>query len=182
MVLDTAAGHDELRHGATAEANAYHGYTGHALNAKQLDLLSRADQLQVIVDVVDELRHGLPVRMNYSSLLLPPKVAKDTLMVDIGLTDEPAMSWFLPPEIDACDLSAYVRAGGHAVNIVGASIVGPIANPHMYKSYFVIVNNFGLGQGFKGHFAMKFAAFRVLARSLFVLHLTESCGSWACRP
>jgi len=94
------------------------------------------------------------------------------------------MSWYLPPELGACaplalDL-ALGKSGGHAVNIVGYSVAGSLANPDPFNSYFVIENNWGKFAGYNSFFFMNFAAFRYLADSVTTYRLDAQCWSEAC--
>ena len=91
------------------------------------------------------------------------------------------MSWYLPPELGACDRevldATFPPAAGHAVNIVGYSVAGSLTHPDPYNSYFIIENNWGKTAGYHSFFFMNFAAFKYLAHGLQTYRLDAACWS-----
>jgi hypothetical protein len=167
-----------LTEGATSVANAY------------LPLIELqypiADPRASEQFVISELRRGVPVTLGYASA----RTSTTAAPVDANgkaATFRSDMGWYLPPSLAGCGTArlraALAPGGGHAVNIVGVSMVGNPTNPDPVNSYFVLQNNWGKTSGRQGFHVMSFAAFRFLATSLRTFRLDRSCWSSACaRP
>jgi hypothetical protein len=139
--------------------------------------------------VISTIGGGLPVQMNLMAYVgnVPHGGVVDSTGRAQGVLD--GMTWFMPPELGGCDeatlTSAFQPTGGHAVNIIGYSVVGSLSAPDPFKSYFIIDNNWGKGAGDGGYFAMNFAAFEFLSDpsvggGLTMMHLPCNYGSVVC--
>lgn len=138
-----------------------------------LDFSNRDAAIQT---VMGELRRGVPVKFSFAGALTPrlPSVVPLSLL-------QGEMSWYLPPELDACGLGLYRAEGGHALNIVGFYVRGPVENPDPYKSFFILQNNWGVGSGHLGYFTINFAAFKRFGWHIERFRLRGSCASSACQ-
>jgi hypothetical protein len=177
-------GTNPLRDGVWSLANTYFNFL-----ETPIPLNTPADRDAAIHTVIAQIRLGLPVHL---SLLAFPKqatpdpnggtcTANNTSGCLTFLTD---MTWYLPPEMGACDVptldAVYGRTGGHAVIIVGYWIKGTSASPDPFSSYFIIENNWGKNSGYHSFYFMNFAAFEYLATSLSTIRLDRTCASVAC--
>jgi hypothetical protein len=130
--------------------------------------------------VIAQINGGLPVLLSFPSgtSINTPDGSGGTLSLFNGLT------WYLPPELGACDASTlnavFGPDVGHYVNIVGYWITGTAASPDPFSSYFIIENNWGKTQGYHSFNFMNFAAFKYLANGLQTYRLGGACQSVAC--
>jgi hypothetical protein len=171
MAMDATAGLDPLRDGIFSMANGY--------NPMQRVDIDMTDRDQAVFDVLDVLRHGLPVRFDFMSGMKPRSDVTPTPRSLVELDD---ITWYLPPEFAGCDFGAHYQPdGGHAVTLVGAVIRGPSSAPDPFQSFFVIENNWGADSGYRGYYAINFAAFKKFGWAAYTYHLARPCGSWACR-
>lgn len=167
MVHDGGAAADPLRDGMWSL-----GFTYSKIVSTPIPLTDRDAAIQ---RVITELRAGLPVRMSYLSSSRPKVDGGAPLPLLTG------MSWYLPPELAACDLAeTWTLEGGHAVNVVGFVLRGSPSAPDPYRSFFIIQNNWGKTSGYAGYFTINLAAFKKLAFDLRTYRLDRTCASAAC--
>lgn len=140
------------------------------------EALDFSDRDAAIQTVINELRRGVPVKFSFASVITPmlPGVVSFPFL-------QGGMTWYLPPELDACPLDRHRFVGGHALNIVGFYVRGPLSNPDVYRSVFILQNNWGAAAGHRGYFAINFAAFRRVGWSIERLRLRTPCPSSACQ-
>ncbi|MBI3204108.1 MAG: hypothetical protein HYZ29_21410 [Myxococcales bacterium] len=140
------------------------------------EVLDFSDRDAAIQTVISELRRGVPVKFSFSSAIVPrgPGIVSFPFL-------QGGMTWYLPPELDACPLDWYRFEGGHALNIVGFYVRGPLESPDVYRSVFILQNNWGAASGHRGYFAINFAAFRRAGWSIERLRLRTPCASSACQ-
>jgi hypothetical protein len=96
------------------------------------------------------------------------------------------LTWYLPPELGACDAATLRTAlqpnDGHAVDIIGYSLtVASTGGLDPFRSYFILLNNWGKDHGYGGYFTMSFAAFKLLATGVHTPGLVCGYNSAACR-
>jgi hypothetical protein len=136
--------------------------------------LPLTDRDAAIQAVMEQIRVGLPVKLNFKSA--PGK--------GHFLSYKAGPTWYLPPELGACSKqtlnAAFHPSSGHDVLIVGYWISGAPASPDLFNSYFIIENNWGKTSGYHSFFFMNFAAFKYLAGNLKIFRLDRTCWSVAC--
>ncbi len=152
------------------------GNTHFDMNCNTLSLADRDAAIQQILGLIGS---GLPVQLGlpaFSSAVTDSAGHSESLLHD--------MTWFLPPELAGCTAAqlstAFNPNGGHVVNIIGYELIGEASAPDLYRSYFIIDNNWGKGSGEGGYYAMNFAAFKFLANALYSFNLVCSFDSVAC--
>jgi hypothetical protein len=146
--------------------------------------ISLEDGDVAIQNVLKELRKGLPVALSFASGAAKFVFDGNGTAAEDKFTLADGPTWYLPPELGACERAALDAAfqpnNGHAVNIVGYSVDGPLNAPNAFNSYFVIQNNWGKRAGYKSFFFMNFAAFKYLAYGISTHRLDATCWSEAC--
>jgi hypothetical protein len=176
MVMTNVRADNPLRDGIWSLGNTHFG-----LKRTPIDLGSTtADRDVAIQKMIDVLRSGLPVQLDWNSGLSGR--VQDPDGRDVSLFDEG--NYFLPPEVAGCDRQtlddAFVPTGGHATAIVGYSLAGSMEKPDLVNSYVVIENNAGRGYGRQGRIAMNLAYLRWIAKGIWVYRVDRTCSSAAC--
>ncbi len=169
MALDV--GKDPFKEQTVSLAHSYSGFT--------LEPIPHVDFDAAVQDVVATLRGGLPVRMDYITAIQPvPTLTPAPVDLPVG-TD---LGWYLPPEVAGCDFARYqaVPGSGHSVTIVAAVLRGNPFAPNPFRSYFVIMNNWGKGSGRSGYYFINLFAARALTTRLYAVRLDRTCASSAC--
>lgn len=169
MALDV--GKDPFKDQTFSLAHSYSGFT--------LEPIPHVDFDAAVQDVVATLRSGLPVRMDYITAIRP---ATGLVPTPVDLPVGTDLGWYLPPEVAGCDFARYeaVPGSGHAVTIVAAVLRGNPFAPNPFRSYFVIMNNWGKWSGRSGYYAINLFAAHLLTTRLYTVRLDRTCASSAC--
>jgi hypothetical protein len=141
-----------------------------------LDLSDRDAAIQKVIAL---LQTGMPVWMTFPEA---SQAVTDSAGRSEGIGHD--MTWFVPPELAGCDADTIRKAfqpnTGHAVNVVGYSLYYSGTQPDLFRSYFIVENNWGKGSGYGGYWTMNLAAFKLLASSANTYHLRCNYDSVVC--